>query len=73
MESLLFITTLMRLMDSAGLAEGGPRTGGSCRRLSPLVRPGVQFSPTVYTPVCEEEEEEEEDVVVEEGLEAGKA
>ena len=46
-ESLLFITTLMRLMDSAGLAEGGPRAEGSCRRLSPLVRPGVQFSPTV--------------------------
>lgn len=46
-ESLLFITTLMRLMDSAGLAEVGPRADGSCRRLSPLVRPGVQFSPTV--------------------------
>lgn len=58
-ESLLFITTLMRLMDSAGLPEGGPRAGGpeelpadppegSALRLSELVRTvGPQFSPTL--------------------------
>lgn len=46
-ESLLFITTLMRLMDSAGLAEGGPRPGGSCLRLRLRPGPGVQFTPTV--------------------------
>lgn len=59
MESLLFITTLMRLMDSAGLPEGGPRAGGpeeppveppeeSAFRLRELVRTvGPQFSPTL--------------------------
>lgn len=55
-ESLLFITTLIRFMDSAGLPEGGPRAGGpdeppaegSALRLSELVRMlGPQFSPTL--------------------------
>lgn len=70
-ESLLFIITLIRLMDSAGLPEGGPRPGGpdeppavppegSALRLSELVRTvGPQFSPTLWTPLWEEEEEGE--------------
>lgn len=47
MESLLFITTLMRLMDSAGLPEGGPRPTDSCFKLKELALPGVQFTPTL--------------------------
>lgn len=59
MESLLFMTTLMRLMDSAGLPDGGPRAGGpddppveppeeSALRLRELVRTvGPQLSPTL--------------------------
>lgn len=70
-ESLLFITTLMRLMDSAGLPEGGPRAGGpeeppaeppvgSALRLSELVRTvGPQLSPTLWTPLWEEDNEDE--------------
>lgn len=62
-ESLLFITTLMRLMDSAGLPDGGPRAGGpeeppaeppegSALRLRELVRTvGPQLSPTLWTPL----------------------
>lgn len=58
-ESLLFMTTLMRLMDSAGLPEGGPRADGpeeppaeppegSALRLRELVRTvGPQLSPTL--------------------------
>lgn len=71
-ESLLFITTLMRLMDSAGLPEGGPRPGGpeeppagppggSALRLSELVRTvGPQLSPTLWTPTWEEDNDDDE-------------
>lgn len=71
-ESLLFIITLIRLMDSAGLPEGGPRAGGpdeppaeppdgSALRLSELVRTvGPQFSPTLWTPLWEEDSDDEE-------------
>lgn len=72
-ESLLFITTLMRLIDSAGLPEGGPREGGpeeppaelpegSALRLSELVRTmGPQFSPTLWTPLWEKDNDDEDD------------
>lgn len=72
-ESLLFITTLMRLMDSAGLPEGGPLAGGpeeppadppvdSALRLSELVRTvGPQLSPTLWTPVWEEDNNDEDE------------
>ena len=69
-ESLLFITTLMRLMDSAGLPDGGPRGEGpeeeppagpplgSAFRLRELVRTvGPQFSPMLWTPLCVAAEE----------------
>lgn len=66
-ESLLFITTLIRLMDSAGLPEGGPRAGGpeeppaeppeaSALRLRELVRTlGPQLSPMLWTPLWEKD------------------
>lgn len=57
MESLLFITTLMRLMDSAGLPDGGPRPVDSCFKLKELALPGVQFRPTLYTPLWDDDEE----------------
>lgn len=72
-ESLLFITTLMRLMDSAGLPEGGPRAGGpeeppaeppegSALRLSELVRTvGPQLSPTLWTPLWEKDNDDEDE------------
>lgn len=72
-ESLLFITTLIRLMDSAGLPEGGPRAGGpeeppaeppegSALRLSELVRTvGPQLSPTLWTPLWEEDNDDEDE------------
>lgn len=72
-ESLLFITTLMRLMDSAGLPEGGPRPGGpeeppaeppegSTLRLSELVRTvGPQLRPTLWTPLWEEDNDDEDE------------
>lgn len=60
-ESLLFITTLILLMDSAGLPEGGPLTpgpdnpagpDGSAFRLRELVLAlGPQLSPTLWTPL----------------------
>lgn len=60
-ESLLFITTLILLMDSAGLPEGGPLTPGpdtpagpegSAFRLRELVLAlGPQLSPTLWTPL----------------------
>ena len=61
------MTTLILLMDSAGLPEGGPRAEGpgapadppegSAFRLRELVRTvGPQFSPTLWTPLCDEEE-----------------
>lgn len=72
-ESLLFITTLIRLMDSAGLPEGGPRAGGpeepptdpaesSALRLREFVRTlGPQLRPTLWTPLWGEDSEEDED------------
>jgi len=72
-ESLLFITTLIRLIDSAGLPEGGPRAGGpeeppaeppegSALRLSELVRTlGPQLSPTLWTPLWEKDNDDEDD------------
>lgn len=58
MESLLFITTLMRLMDSAGLPDGGPRPVESCFKLRELALPGVQFNPTLYTPLWDDDDDE---------------
>lgn len=70
MESLLFITTLMRLMDSAGLPEGGPRPVDSCFKLKELALPGVQFTPTLYTPLWDDDNVvDDED---EEGVEASE-
>lgn len=72
-ESLLFIITLIRLMDSAGLPEGGPRAcgpeeppaeppEGSALRLSELVRTlGPQVSPTLWTPVWEDDNDDEDE------------
>lgn len=72
-ESLLFITTLIRLMDSAGLPEGGPRAGGpeeppaelpesSALRLREFVRTvGPQLSPTLWTPLWEEDNDDEDE------------
>lgn len=73
MESLLFITTLMRLIDSAGLPEGGPRACGpeeppaeppeaSALRLSELVRAvGPQVSPTLWTPLWDDDSDDEDE------------
>lgn len=74
-ESMLFITTLILLMDSAGLPEGGPLTEdpdaapeGSTFRLRELVLAlGPQFSPTLWTPLWDEEEDEEEEEGANEG------
>lgn len=72
-ESLLFIITLMRLMDSAGLPDGGPRAWGpeeppaeppedSPLRLSELVlTAGPQVSPTLWTPLWVDDNEVEDE------------
>lgn len=70
MESLLFITTLMRLMDSAGLPEGGPRPVDSCFKLRELALPGVQFTPTLYTPLWDADDADDDED--EEGVEASE-
>lgn len=71
MESLLFITTLMRLIDSAGLPEGGPRPVDSCFKLRELALPGVQFTPTLYTPLWDVDVVDDDDEV-EEGVDASE-
>lgn len=70
MESLLFITTLMRLIDSAGLPEGGPRPVDSCFKLRELALPGVQFTPTLYTPLWDDDDADDDED--EEGVEASE-
>lgn len=47
----------MRLMDSAGLPDGGPRPVDSCFKLREFALPEVQFNPTLYTPLCDDDDE----------------